>query len=55
VSAVTDVRGIQHGVTIALYNYARVLRGVQLGLLNWAQNNPAPFRLLPLLNLHLRS
>jgi hypothetical protein len=53
VSAVNDVRGIQHGLTIGVFNYARKLQGVQLGVLNWANNNPWPFRLLPLLNVHL--
>ena len=53
VSAVNDVRGIQHGLTIGVFNYARVLRGVQLGVLNLATNNPWPFRILPLVNVHL--
>ncbi|HET7564718.1 MAG TPA: hypothetical protein VFJ96_06970, partial [Gemmatimonadaceae bacterium] len=53
-SAVNDVRGEQHGLTIGIFNYARKLFGVQLGLINYARNNPAPFKVLPLLNVHLK-
>ena len=49
-STVNDFRGRQEGLAIGLINYARSLRGVQLGLINIAQNNPVPFRVLPLLN-----
>lgn len=41
-----------YGLSIALFNSADRLRGVQLGLLNRAGNNPPPFRWLPILNLH---
>ncbi|MEW6755993.1 MAG: hypothetical protein AB1505_34185 [Candidatus Latescibacterota bacterium] len=40
------------GLTVGLVNYAPSLRGVQLGLLNYAGNNPRWARLLPLLNAH---
>ncbi len=43
----------QRGISIALFNRVRDLQGVQIGLLNYAGNNPAPFRWLPLLNLHI--
>ncbi|NNE08141.1 MAG: hypothetical protein HKN20_06225 [Gemmatimonadetes bacterium] len=43
----------QRGVSIALFNRTRDLQGLQIGLLNHAGNNPAPFRWLPLLNLHI--
>ncbi|NBB86907.1 MAG: hypothetical protein GVY12_11925, partial [Bacteroidetes bacterium] len=46
--------GRQEGLAIGLINYARSLRGVQLGLLNIAQNNRPPFRVLPLVNMNLR-
>lgn len=41
------------GVAVGLFNYTPRLRGVQLGLLNYAGNNPPWARLLPFLNLHL--
>ncbi len=49
-----DVRGIQRGITIGLLNRARELHGVQIGLFNYAENNPPLFRYLPVLNLHLK-
>jgi len=54
VSAYTRVRGTQHGITIGLVNIARSLHGIQLGVLNYAGNNPAPFKVLPVLNVNLR-
>lgn len=41
------------GLAIGLVNYTRELRGVQLGLLNWAGNNPPWLRLLPIVNVHI--
>jgi hypothetical protein len=52
IAGYNEVRGVQTGITIGLYNSARVLNGVQIGLLNRAQNNRPPFRWLPLLNAH---
>ena len=40
------------GLSIGLINYSRQLRGVQLGLLNFAGNNPPWARLLPFVNAH---
>ena len=40
------------GVSVALVNITNRLNGLQLGLFNWAGNNPPLFRLLPLLNMH---
>jgi len=54
VSAFNQIRRVQTGISIGLVNYARELHGVQVGLLNIARNNASPFRVLPLLNLHLR-
>lgn len=51
VSSVNYVRGLQYGVAIGIVNYAERLRGVQLGLLNIVRDNPAPFRVLPILNV----
>jgi len=48
-SAVSVVRGDQRGVTIGLYNYARKLEGVQIGLINHAANKKR-FKVLPLIN-----
>jgi hypothetical protein len=42
----------QRGLSIGLVNYAVELEGVQLGLLNIAENNRGIFRVLPLVNLH---
>lgn len=52
VAGYTQVRGRQQGLAVGLYNSARELRGVQIGLLNRADNNPTPFRYLPFVNLH---
>lgn len=41
------------GLAIGLVNYTRNLHGVQLGLINWAGNNPPWLRLLPLINVHI--
>ncbi|MDH3216346.1 MAG: hypothetical protein OEN01_08645 [Candidatus Krumholzibacteria bacterium] len=41
------------GLSIGLVNYTARLKGVQLGLLNFAGNNPRWLRLLPLVNVHL--
>jgi hypothetical protein len=49
-----EVRGVQAGVTVGIYNSAEVLNGVQIGLLNRAKNNAPPFRWLPLINAHFR-
>lgn len=46
--------GLQAGLAVALVNWADELRGVQVGLLNRAGNNRAPFRVLPLVNANLR-
>jgi len=53
VSAFNHVKGTQRGLTIGLFNFARVLNGVQLGVLNYAGNNPRWLRLLPGLNVNL--
>ena len=52
VSAHTRVKGRQSGVAIGLVNVTRVLKGLQLGVLNYAGNNPPPFKLLPVLNVN---
>jgi hypothetical protein len=50
VSAWNDVRGIQQGLAIGIFNYAHTLDGVQIGLLNYAGNKRRGTRLLPLVN-----
>ena len=52
VSAFNHIRGVQHGLVIGIFNYARELHGVQLGVLNFAGNNHGWSRLLPLVNVH---
>jgi len=41
---------IQRGIAVGVYNRTDRLQGVQIGVLNRANANPAPFRLLPILN-----
>jgi hypothetical protein len=53
VGAYNRVRRTQVGLTIGLINYARELHGVQIGIINIAKNNKAPFRVLPIVNLNL--
>jgi len=52
VAAYNRVRGPQIGLTVGIYNSARVLKGVQLGVVNRAQNNHGIFKILPLVNAH---
>jgi hypothetical protein len=51
VSAFNDVRGTQRGLAVGIFNYARHLEGVQLGLLNYAGNKSPGTRLLPIINV----
>src|SRR5690606_23811751 len=52
IAGYNEVRGVQTGITIGIFNTAEVLNGIQIGLLNHAANNPPPFRWLPILNVH---
>lgn len=52
VSAFNRVLGEQRGVAIGIVNYAARLHGVQIGLVNWADNNPAGLKVLPVANAH---
>ncbi len=47
------VRGRATGLVIGLYNDVDALDGVEIGLLNRARNNPAPFEFVPFINVHL--
>ena len=38
---------------IGIINYTGSLHGVQLGLVNWAGNNPSGLKLLPIANAHI--
>lgn len=53
VSAFNHIRGDQRGLTVGVLNIARRLHGVQIGLVNYAGNNPRFLRLLPGINVHL--
>lgn len=53
VAGYNRVRDEQRGLTIGVFNRARALHGVQIGLLNYAGNNPPGLRWLPIINLHL--
>jgi len=37
-----------------LYNRTEELHGLQVGLLNYAGNNPKGLRMLPFVNMHLK-
>lgn len=43
--------GATRGLAIAPFNRAAVLHGVQVGLLNYVESHPHPFKVLPLLNV----
>ena len=49
-SAVNNVSGSQHGLTIGLWNYARDLHGAQIGLVNISDNDGRR-RILPLISV----
>jgi hypothetical protein len=49
-SSVNDIRGSQHGLTIGLFNYARDLRGAQVGVINISTND-GHLRVLPILSV----
>jgi hypothetical protein len=53
ISAYNDVRGVQQGLAIGIFNRARVLDGFQLGLLNYA-GNKSHAKLLPFFNFARR-
>jgi len=40
------------GISIGILNITRQLHGIQLGLINYAGNNPKFLRILPLINMH---
>lgn len=42
----------QEGISIGLLNHASVLHGLQIGLVNIADNNPEGLRVLPFVNVH---
>lgn len=46
----SQIKGRQEGWTIGVVNYARELRGVQVGLINIARSNPSGTRVLPIFN-----
>jgi hypothetical protein len=47
------ITGVQNGLTIGLVNFAEFLNGIQIGLINIAENNPVPFKILPIINVNL--
>jgi hypothetical protein len=47
-----QIKGKQTGLAIGIFNYARSLNGVQIGLINHVPENPKYFRTLPILNAH---
>jgi len=50
IAGYSQIKGEHDGWTIGLVNYARNLRGVQIGLINIARSNPPGTRVLPLFN-----
>jgi hypothetical protein len=51
-SAFNQVKGLQHGFSFGIFNYARQLNGMQIGLLNYVKNNPKYLKILPIVNFH---
>ena len=49
-SAVNNIRGLQHGLTIGLWNYAHELHGAQIGVINISDNGGSR-RVLPLISV----
>jgi hypothetical protein len=52
VSAIWSYSKEHYGLSIACYNKTEILHGLQIGLLNYAGNNPKLVRWLPLINFH---
>lgn len=50
VSALNHIGGQQNGITFGLFNIAKSLKGVQIGLINYVKDNPKWARILPLIN-----
>ena len=50
ISSVNAVRGDQRGLSIGIVNYARSLRGAQLGVVNIVRDNPSGRKVLPIIN-----
>jgi hypothetical protein len=48
-----DFKESQTGLSIGIVNITDTLKGVQLGLINIAKNNPVWARILPLVNVHI--
>ena len=42
----------QTGISIGVFNRATVYKGLQIGLLNYIENNPPWARYLPIVNAH---
>jgi hypothetical protein len=49
VAPVNDIRGMQRGISIGVVNYARALKGAQIGVVNIVTDGRGP-RILPLVN-----
>jgi len=46
------VYGRQAGLSVGVFNHATELRGVQIGLINYVEDNPPGLRILPVVNAH---
>jgi len=53
-SAFNHIQGTQSGLSIGLVNYARRLKGLQLGVINIVRDNRKSLRVLPLFNADFR-
>lgn len=49
VAPVNDVRGMQRGVSVAIVNYARALKGLQVGVVNIVTDGRGP-KIMPVVN-----
>lgn len=53
VAAYNRTFGTQRGLVIGLFNHTESLLGVQIGLVNYVENNPSWARILPFINANL--
>lgn len=47
------VSEIQNGISFALFNSTKNLKGIQIGIINHVANNPKGLKWLPLINFHI--
>ena len=53
IAAYNRTFGMQRGLVIGIFNHTESLLGVQIGLVNYVENNPSWARILPFINANL--